>query len=133
MAHAQTPNRNKLNPVVEAYKNALLKRDYNLMIGHTDASFVAGKFKKPQVDKAIPQVLAQIPKLIGLEIKETSQVGETVEATIVYEVEGHLFGTNKYTSKLVLSKDYKITKSEYFDMYLKNANSGHGGGHGGSH
>ncbi len=110
-----------LDNAIKGLTSSLEKRDFNLLKVHLDSTYTIGEIRRPKADKIIPQLIAQIPKLIGYKIEDSRHEKEIVVVTIEYETEGHLFGSNKATSKCFLTKEFKFIKIEYFDNIFDSA------------
>ncbi len=106
---------------LRALKESLEKRNFAILEPFLDPSYKVGDYPRPGADKVLPQILAQNPGLVNFTIRKKEVTADKTIVEIEYEVEGHPIGTDKSTSRCMLTASNKFLTIEFFDAVLARA------------
>ncbi len=112
---------NSLDAALQALKTSLEKRDFAALEPFLDQTYKVADYSRPTADKLLPQIISQNPGLVGFNIMKKDVKADKTTVEIEYEVEGHLIGTDKSTSRCVLTPTNKFVTIEFFDEVMAKA------------
>lgn len=111
----QNETQKELDKALTSLKSSFEKRDFSILEPFLDKDYKVAEYKRPTADKVVPQLLAQGAKLVSFNVKKKEIKTDKIVVEIEYEVEGHLFGTDKSTSTCILTPSAKFLTIGYFE------------------
>lgn len=108
-----TKTENDYQKSIEALKKGFQNKDYSVFKDFLTEDFKAGQYDKTFAAQVIPQILAQYPKLISIDVESFADY----KATVNYNFENE----GESTSSILFSENGKIKQIELFDQILSNA------------